>query len=131
MTVLRSVTGTEAECDDIVTLVDKALGYPKRGTHIGPGRHVTMPATWDGTGATPPGWAKRHVQNWVASAADAAVPLSDDDVALLAAPESQARLTVAERARLAAKTNSRSNVEIEGRNPKANAAVAAARKEDP
>jgi hypothetical protein len=126
MTVLPSVVGTEAECDDIVALVDKALEYPKRGTHRGGGRHVSMPTSWNGSGATPPGWAKRHVQNWVTSASDAAVPLSDADVALLNAPEAQARLTVAERSRLAAKMNARNNVEIEGRSPKAEAAGKAA-----
>jgi hypothetical protein len=130
MTVLRCVVGTEAECDDIVSIVDKALEYPKRGVHVGGGHHVNMPATWDGTGATPPGWAKRYVQNWVTGPADAAVPLSDADVALLNTPEAQARLTVAERNRLAAKTGARSSVELEGRNPKANAAVQAAKKEE-
>jgi hypothetical protein len=35
---------------------DKLLGYPQAGVHVGGGRHVAMPATWDGNGAVPIGW---------------------------------------------------------------------------
>lgn len=39
---------------------EKLLGNPKPPVHIGGGRHVEAPETWDGTGATPPGWTKEH-----------------------------------------------------------------------
>lgn len=35
---------------------DKLLGYPLAGLHVGGGRHVSMPPTWDGNGAVPIGW---------------------------------------------------------------------------
>ncbi len=35
---------------------DKLLGYPLAGVHVGGGRHVDMPASWDGNGAVPIGW---------------------------------------------------------------------------
>ncbi len=35
---------------------DKLLGYPLAGVHVGGGRHVDMPASWDGNGSVPIGW---------------------------------------------------------------------------
>lgn len=42
--------------DQTEALQDKLLGLPLAGVHIGGGRHVDMPQTWDRSGAVPPGW---------------------------------------------------------------------------
>lgn len=49
--------GTEAECEQVVALIDKQCGYPKRGTHVGGGIHVDMPETFT-PGA--PGWTATY-----------------------------------------------------------------------
>jgi len=82
---MRIITGTEAACDSVAAVVDKALGYPKKGTHVGGGIHVDMPATWDGQGATPPGWTKRHTTVYTASPSDAALQLEAATVAAVQA----------------------------------------------
>lgn len=48
---------TRAEAQVTEQNQDKLLGYPLRGTHVGGGRHVDMPASWDLTGPTPIGWS--------------------------------------------------------------------------
>ena len=53
---MASFSGTEAEVREFVDLRDKLLGRPRRGVHVGRGRHVDMPDTWDGEGRKPPGW---------------------------------------------------------------------------
>jgi hypothetical protein len=50
------VVGTRLEAEAVETIEDKLLGYPLAGVHVGGGRHVAMPATWDGSGAVPIGW---------------------------------------------------------------------------
>lgn len=122
----KSATGTEAEMDAICVIIDKALGFPRAGTRVGGGIHVPMPETWDGQGPTPPGWTKRATVPWVVDATDAAVPLSDAMATELQRAGAQVRLTVQERATLAAAVAGRSQVELDGRNPKANAAAQAA-----
>jgi hypothetical protein len=47
---------TEALARESELNLDKLLAYPKRGTHVGGGLHVPMPASWDGIGAVPIGW---------------------------------------------------------------------------
>lgn len=126
--VQKCVADTEAKCDALVGIIDKALGYPKRGTHVGGGKHAVMPETWDGTGPTPPGWTKNATVSWVASAASAAVPVPDSLATQLQRPESLARLSVAERNTLSAAIAGRVNVDTEagGHTPKASAASQAA-----
>lgn len=124
----KSATGTEAEMDAVCAIIDKALGFPRAGTHVGGGIHVPMPETWDGQGPTPPGWTKRATTPWVASATDAAVPLSDAMAIDLQRAGAQARLTGPERATLATAIAGRSQVELNGRTPKANAVQGAAEK---
>lgn len=124
----KSATGTEAEMDSVLVIIDKALGFPKPGQHVGGGIHVPMPQTWDGQGATPPGWTKSVSAVWVASATDAAIPLSDTLAADLQGAPAQARLTGQERATLATAIAGRSQVELDGRTPKAKAAQGAAGK---
>jgi hypothetical protein len=50
------VVGTRLEAEAVETIEDKLLGYPLAGVHVGGGRHVAMPATWDGSGSVPIGW---------------------------------------------------------------------------
>jgi len=79
----KAVQTTEANADALSAIVDKALGFPVIGTHIGGGRHVTMPPTWDGQGGTPPGWTKRANAIFVLSASDAWYELPDNAVTLM------------------------------------------------
>lgn len=108
-------------------IIDKALGYPKPGEQRGGGIHVPMPPTWDGTGPTPPGWTKNATAVWVASATDAALPLSDAVAAELQKPEAQARLAPAERTALSVAIAGRADVELSGRLSKAEAVQAEAK----
>jgi hypothetical protein len=124
----KSATGNEAAMDALSAIIDKALVFPRVGTNVGGGIHVQMPATWDGQGETPPGWTKRATTVWVASATDAAVPLSDAMATELQRAGAQARLTGPERATLAAAIASRTDAELDGRTPKAEAARQAAEK---
>jgi hypothetical protein len=112
--------------DAVCVIVDKALGFPRAGVHVGGGIHVPMPGAWDGQGPTPPGWTKRATTPWVASATDAAVPLPDVMAADLQLPAAQARLTGQEKTTLAAAVAGRSLVEFDGRIPKASAVQGAA-----
>jgi hypothetical protein len=59
---------TDADIVAVSAEINQKLGYPKRGTHVGGGRHVAMPIDWDGQGECPPGWTKGAV----------AVALADD-----------------------------------------------------
>jgi hypothetical protein len=82
---MQTVLTSEASADTLSDLVDKALGYPRKGAHQGGGRHVTMPDTWTGTGLAPPGWTRSHESVFRASAADAAYPIDNATAALVAA----------------------------------------------
>jgi len=75
--IQKCVAGTDSAGDALVAIINKALGYPKKSAHVGGGIHVNQPATWDGTGATPPGWTKNATPNYVNTALDAVVPISD------------------------------------------------------
>lgn len=123
---IRTASGTEAQMDALRVLVDKALAYPRKGTHVGRGPHVAMPDTWDGTGPTPLGWAKSATVPWVASASDAVLPIPDDLAAELQGAPAQARLTGPERASVASAIAGRGSTVLDGRTPKANAAQGAA-----
>lgn len=129
MAIAKSAVGTEAEADSLIAIVDKALGYPRKGTHAGRGPHVQMPDTWDGKGETPPGWTKRATSNWIATASDACVPIPDTLAAELQRPANLAKLTAGEATTLNTALASRVNVELDGRTPKASAAVVAAEEE--
>jgi hypothetical protein len=56
MKLERCLVGTPQEMLAAQLASDKALGFPRPGVHVGGGRHVPMPTTWDGQGACPPGW---------------------------------------------------------------------------
>lgn len=116
--------------DFLRIIVDKALEYPRKGTHVGSGPHVAMPVTWDGLGPTPLGWAKSASVPWVATAADAVLPLPEDLTVELQSAPAQARLTTAERAQLSAAIAARGATILDGRSPKANAVAAKAAAEE-
>lgn len=49
---------TQAEALELLAIRKKAgEPAPEKGTHIGGGRHVPMPESWDGTGKVPAGWS--------------------------------------------------------------------------
>lgn len=81
---------------------DKLLGYPVAGVHVGGGRHVDMPASWDGSGAVPPGWtsykgsSRQHptLSQW-------ATPLDPDAPAAMGNGR-RSRLNVSEQAKMTA-----------------------------
>lgn len=111
--VQKSASGTEANMDALGLIVSKALGYPIVGTHVGGGLHVSMPATWDGQGACPPGWTKVAVSTWVASASSAALPISDAMATQLQSAPALSRLTPGEQGQLTAALSGRGNVDLE------------------
>jgi hypothetical protein len=124
----RCAPGSEAQSDLLQATVNKALGYPIAGTHVGGGRHVDMPATWDGQGATPPGWTKHAVPVWHKDSATTWVPITDAMAAALQGGPAQARLDATERGRITAAIAARVIVdpEAQGASPKASAAGQAA-----
>jgi hypothetical protein len=96
--------GTQARCSELVALVDKLEGYPNNiHTHVGGGRHVTVPNIWDGRLPAPPGWTHtwaipiRH-----SSRNEWAVSTNGRVAAALQDPVRSARLTPAERTSLQA-----------------------------
>lgn len=123
----KCVQATEAGNDALNAIVNKALGYPRRGTRAGGGIHVDAPPTWDGQGACPSGWTKQAVANYVASPADAALPLPDTLVTELQKGPAQALLSGAEQTTLAVAIAGRVTVDLDagGRVPKASAVAQA------
>ena len=122
----KTVQSAEATNDALLLVVNKALGYPRKGVQIGAGPHAAIQETWDGTGARPYGWTAKAVDNWVVSAGESHVPISDALATELQLPASQARLNVAERATLSAALVVRGVVDLEAKValPKVSAAAA-------
>jgi hypothetical protein len=122
----KSTPGADAAGDALQLIVDKALAHPKVGSHVGSGRHVNMPPTWDGQGACPPGWTQHAVSVWTKDTLTAWVPITDAQVALLQAAPAQALLSGAEQVTLAAAITARVTVDPEalGGSPKASAVSA-------
>jgi hypothetical protein len=48
---------TLAQANELRAAMSKVAPTPEKGAHVGGGRHVKMPETWDGNGKVPPGWA--------------------------------------------------------------------------
>lgn len=119
----KCTPGADAASDALQAIINKALGYPKIGTHIGGGRHCAMPGTWDGQGEVPPGWTKHAVAVWTKDALTAWVPITDAQVVALQAAPAQALLSGAEQATLAAAITARVTVDPEalGGSPKVSA----------
>lgn len=104
---MKVIPTTEPNADSLLATVDKALGNPRRGVHIGGGMHCDMPDTWDGTGATPPGWTRSQFEEYKLSASDTWLPLDD---ATLIAVQSSILATAAEKAAVTAAAASRVDV---------------------
>lgn len=51
------VSTSQANAQALEQQLDKLLGLPLKGTHVGGGLHVDMPDTWNGSGKVPPGWS--------------------------------------------------------------------------
>jgi hypothetical protein len=81
---MKVVATTEASADTLSATVDLIYGWPQPGVRVVGGGHVTMPPTWNGQGATPPGWTKRQDDVWLKSVSDAWYPMPDNVVALAA-----------------------------------------------
>lgn len=47
---------TLAQANELRAAFAKVAPAPEKGAHVGKGRHVPMPETWDGNGKVPPGW---------------------------------------------------------------------------
>jgi hypothetical protein len=84
--VLKVVKTTEANADSLRAIIDQAYGYPSRPARTlgNTALPAKVPATWDGTGATPPGWTKTQVDVFRASASDAWLQLGDTEMARVA-----------------------------------------------
>jgi len=113
MATSTCATGTAVAMNTLSGICSKAFGLPKIGTHIGVGAHVSMPPTWDGSGATPPGWTKNFSPLWTQTALVAAVIIEDTDAAILQLPANLARLTAPEAATLNAAIAARSLIDLD------------------
>jgi hypothetical protein len=123
---MKVVKTTEASADALSATVDQIYGWPQPGVRVGGGGHVAMPPTWNGVGATPPGWTRRQDAVWLLSAADAWYPMPDNVVALAAA---SGNLTGLQKASIASAGAGRIDVpdltQGETRTPKAEAVAVA------
>lgn len=121
---MKVILGTEVTLDAVRLLLDVAMGYPRKGMHLGGGRHVDMPDTWDGQGATPPGWTKHACAMYVGGALDAALQLDDDQ---LSASQASASLSALEKSQILTLSLGRVTTNDPGngdtRPPKANGAA--------
>lgn len=128
MTKPRTVViGAELANEALRTVVDRALGFPMKAMRVGRGPWVVSPDTWDGSGATPPGWTRTAVDLHV-GAVDSALEIPDAFVTALQSPQAQSRLSVADRATLTAAIATRATIDLpaSGYAPKPNAADVAA-----
>ena len=110
--IQKCVLATEASNDSLKAIVDKALGYPRKGTHVGNVR-VAMPDTWDGNGPCPPGWTKQATANYVNTALDAALPIDDALATELQKPGALALLSAAEQTTLSVALAARASKDLE------------------
>lgn len=123
----KCAAGSDATCDALQAIVNKALGYPKIGVHVGGGLHVVMPPTWDGQGAVPAGWTKSAVPVWMKDALTSWVPIPDTQATVLQGAPAQALLSAGEQTTLAAAIAARVTIdpEAQGAGPKVSAVAAA------
>lgn len=80
--------GTAIQCADLSRILNLAYGFPSRGTQKQGQLPAFVPATWNGSGATPAGWTKKRLPTFGATALDARVEYSDADRDLIAASPS-------------------------------------------
>ena len=60
MTDRYTLPHSAAQAASIVAALNTLDDYPSRGVHVGRGRHVDIPDTWDGAEPCPPGWTRGH-----------------------------------------------------------------------
>lgn len=82
---MKVFQGTGIQVNTLSIILNTAYGFPARGTQKAGVLPASVPATWNQTGATPPGWTKKAQATYTATALDAWIPFSDADVALIAA----------------------------------------------
>lgn len=84
MTIKVIEAATDSEARELQAAVDAAMGYPRKGEHVGGGRHVDMPIKWDGTGECPPGWGATFTEVQHAEDKGFALAIDDADAARIA-----------------------------------------------
>jgi hypothetical protein len=68
------------EAEILQTTINKVMGYPMRGTHVGDGRHIDIVDEWDGKGELPLGWCKNYVEIYDAELEQQiALPIAEND----------------------------------------------------
>jgi hypothetical protein len=90
-------TGTRADCETIRASRVKLIGPPKKGTQIGDGIHVPMPATWDSLGDVPIGWTGYQGEKLVTGVTWSVDPGGDECDAALKLASADTKLTPAEK----------------------------------
>lgn len=116
---MKAITGTAAALRPTQAALRKAYGLPQRGSHVGAGVHVDMPAAWDGVGPCPPGWTSEAVAVHVGET-DAALPLPDDVAAYAQSAAAQARLTAGEKTLVANAIAQRTEKDLRNYTPERN-----------
>jgi hypothetical protein len=104
MKLEKCLVGTLAEMQEAQRIVDKALGYPKKGRHVGGGKHTPIQEEWDGVGEVPPGWTKTASEPVVGVDGTAYLALTHEEMKLLR-PKLLAKLSARERSVVAALRN--------------------------
>jgi hypothetical protein len=98
---MSHTTGTKASVEAVQADTDTLMGYPRKGVHVGGGRHAEMPDTFI-PGA--PGWTEHQAAVKKHPTKDEyAIELGGDVAAALADPEKRKRLSAAKLAALEAK----------------------------
>lgn len=95
------ITGIKAEIEAVQADVDKLMGCPCKGVHVGGGRHAVIPDEF-ATGA--PGWTEHHTGiKKHPTRDDYAIELDGEVATALADPEKRKRLAATKLAALEAK----------------------------
>lgn len=81
MKVIR--TASDAEALALQAAIDSAMGYPRKGVHVGEGRHIDIPESWDGNGNPPPGWSAHYAEIYHAETRTPIIPFDDGDATRL------------------------------------------------
>lgn len=97
---VKTVQDTQANNLALAALIERANGGAFPGVPVGAwNRANLMPATWDGTGSTPPGWTRPCGYVWVQNPGITWCQVDDADVASCAA---SANLNATEKSAVAA-----------------------------
>ncbi len=102
---MKCIADTQANCEVIAILVEKGLGGAVRGVPVGAWTVPNpMPPSWDGTGATPPGWSRPRSPVYAQDASTAWLPMQDGEFSAVA---SSGLLTGPEKATIASRNAGR------------------------